>query len=77
MRMRWAISLVLALMVSGTLAIAIAAGISALLPLMARQPPPWLERWLPALCFAAFLSGPIVILIQAYRRRGAKTLRQD
>jgi hypothetical protein len=77
MRMRWAINLALALLVSGTLATAITAGIAALLPLMARQPPPWLEPWLPALCFAASLSGPIVMLIQAYRRRRAKTLRQD
>jgi len=64
-------------MVSGTLAIAVAAGISALLPLMARQPPSWLEPWLPALCVAAILSGPIVILFRAYRRRRAKTLRHD
>jgi hypothetical protein len=64
-------------MLSGTLAIAIAAGISALLPLMAWQPPAWLEPWLPTLCVTATLSGPIVMLIKSYRRRRAKTLRQD
>ena len=77
MSLRWAVSVVLALLVSGTLAIGIAAAIDVLLPLMAREPPPWLEPWLPAASFAALLFGPIVMLVHAYRRRRAKNLRQD
>jgi hypothetical protein len=74
MSLRWLLSLVLALLVTGALAIGIAAGIQALLPLMASEPPPWLERWLPAATLVTLLLGPIVMMIHAYRRRRAKDL---
>ena len=72
MSTRWLLSLVLALLVTGTLAIGIAAGIEALLPLMASEPPSWLAPWLPAATLATLLLGPIVMMIHAYRRRRAK-----
>ena len=75
MSLRCSIGLVLALLVTASLAIGVAAAIQALVPLMASEPPPWLEPWLPAASLAAFLSGPIVIMFHAYRRRRAKTLR--
>jgi len=74
MSLHWPVSLVLALLVTAALAVGIAAGIQALLPLMASEPPPWLEPWLPAASLATLLLGPIVMLIHAYRRRQAKTL---
>jgi hypothetical protein len=70
MALRWLISLALALIVTGALAVGIAAGIQALL---ASQPPAWLDRWLPAASLGALLFGPIVMTISAYRRRKKKT----
>lgn len=76
MSLRWAISIVLALVVTGALAVGIAAGIEAL---MATEAPHWLDRWLPAASLAALLFGPIVMMFHAYRRRRAKTMpaKQD
>jgi hypothetical protein len=72
MSARWLLSLVLALLVTGTLAVGIAAGIEALLPLMASERPSWLARWLPAVTLATLPLGPIVMMIHTYRRRRAK-----
>ncbi|HKW52338.1 MAG TPA: hypothetical protein VJO12_01495 [Stellaceae bacterium] len=74
MSLRWPVSLVLALLVTASLAVGIAAGIQALVPLMASEPPPWLEPWLPAASLAALLFGPIVMMVRAYRRRRAKII---
>ena len=53
MSLRWPINLLLALLVAGALAVGIAAGIQALLPLMGSEPPRWLARWLPAASLAS------------------------
>ena len=74
MSLRWPVNLALALLVTGALAVGTAAGIQALLPLMASEPPPWLEPWLPVVSLAALLFGPIVMMVHAYRRRRAKTM---
>jgi hypothetical protein len=76
MRVRWLLNLVLALLVTGALATGIAAAIQAL---AASAPPPWLEPWLPAATLVSLLLGPIVMTINAYRRRRAKDLsaKQD
>ena len=71
MTMPWLLSLFLALLVTAALAIGIAAAIQAL---VASQPPAWLDPWLPAASLASLLFGPIMMLVQGYRRRRARKL---
>ncbi len=73
MGFRWPINLTLALLVTVGLAVGVAAGIQALLPLMMIE---WIDpRWLRSASLLSMMLPGIILMVCAYRGRRAKKIR--